>query len=128
MIESSGGYENFLLKELSMQGHKTWQVDPKRIKAFITSEGIKAKSDKIDARMIALFGTQKQRSYSKEVKTHQDDRLQALNKRRSDLIKIIVKEKNRAKHPAQIHCAYLLYEHITFMEGQIKAIEKEGVD
>lgn len=38
---------------MDKEGYKTWLVDPKRIKAFVISEGVKVKTDKIDAKMIA---------------------------------------------------------------------------
>ena len=49
VCESSGGYEKLLIRTLTQNGHSVWLVDPKRIKSFIASDGIKAKTDKMDA-------------------------------------------------------------------------------
>src|SRR5260221_6216909 len=62
-FESTGGYECHLNSELKNTNYLFWQVDPLRIKAFIISEGIRAKTDKIDARMIALFASKRESSY-----------------------------------------------------------------
>lgn len=86
VFETSGGYGHLLLKELPAHGYKIWQVDPKRIKGFIISEGIHAKTDRIDAQMIALFAAQKQSRYEKVILTANEELLRALNKRRTDLV------------------------------------------
>lgn len=49
-----------MLKKFAESDYVVWRVQAKRIRAFIVSEGIKAKTDKIDARMIALLASQKQ--------------------------------------------------------------------
>ena len=124
VYESSGGYEYLLNKELEKKQYKVWQVEPKRIKAFIVSEGINAKTDKIDAQMIALFAAQKQSRYQQRAVSEKEEQLQALTRRRTDLTEIIVKEKNRLNHPQQVHCKQIISKHIAFIEDQIKAIDK----
>ena len=62
VCESSGGYEKLLIGTLSNAGYFVWLIEPKRIKSFIASDGAKAKTDKIDASMIALFAQQKELS------------------------------------------------------------------
>jgi transposase len=124
-FESTGGYECHLFTELKDTGYKLWQVDPKRIKAFIVSEGIKAKTDKIDARMIALFASSRQPNYQPIQLSATEEKLRALNKRRTDLLRLINMESNRLNHPQQIHCNKIIKRHISFMEKQILEIEAE---
>ena len=76
--EATGGYERLLCKSLSNQNYKVWCVQPKRIKAFIESEGIKVKTDKIDAKMIALFASQKSCSYKPIQKSDDNEKLRNL--------------------------------------------------
>ena len=125
VFESSGGYEYLLSKELSNKMYSYWQVEPRRIKAFIISEGVHVKTDKIDAKMIALFAAQKRPKYDKAQPTFNEERICALAKCRADLIQMMVKEKNRKKHPAQIHCRDRISKHIAFIEKEIKEIDKE---
>lgn len=125
VYESTGGYEYLLSKVLKDRGYKQWQVDPKRIRAFIISEGIRAKTDKIDAEMIALFAAQKQCKYSKEQRSDQHDLLVALTKRRASLVKIAAEEKNRLRHPGHVYCKERITNLIALLELEIKAIEKE---
>ena len=86
VCESSGGYEYLMLKKLAESNYKVWRVQAKRIRAFIISEGIKAKTDKIDARMIALFASQKQCKYQSANYSESEERLRALVKCRIDLV------------------------------------------
>ncbi len=125
VFESSGGYGYFLSKELLANGYKTWQVDPSRIKAFIASEGVHAKTDKIDAKMIALFASQKELKYEKNEPTEIEECLRALVKRRQNLVQMIIIENNRVKHPAQIFCKDRINNHIIFMKDEIYYIEEE---
>ena len=125
VCESSGGYESLLLREAASQEIKTWQIDPKRIKAFIASEGILAKTDLIDAKMIALFASQKQRRYepSKEA-SYEHKRLRAWIKRKNDLIDMIANEKKRLKLPDQDQCKKHIQDTIIFLDKQKCDVEK----
>lgn len=121
--EVSGGYEHFMIQQLTKVGYKVWNVPANRIRAFIISEGIKAKTDKIDARMIAVFASYKKPAYLQN--HHHDKQLSALFKCRSDLTKSMMQENNRLLHPQQNFCQKFISAHISFMKEQIKLIEKE---
>ena len=125
VCESTGGYEDLMLKILRKAGHKVWQVEPNRIKSFIRSKGKKVKTDTIDAQMIALFAAQEKSEYDhveygKNVKFIHD-----LVKRRQDLIAMIVTETQRLKHPSQVTCKPEIKEHIVFMNRQLDNINKQ---
>jgi transposase len=55
-MEASGGYERSWARLLQDAGLEVWIVDPKRVRRFAQSAGQLAKTDRIDARMIAWFG------------------------------------------------------------------------
>ena len=40
VCEATGGYEKLMINTLKEDGYRTWVVEPKRIKAFVVSEGI----------------------------------------------------------------------------------------
>jgi transposase len=126
VCESSGGYEFLLLEIARKNSSKVWQVEPKRIRAFIVSEGIKAKTDKIDARMIALFASKKEPAYSPIEQSKEEAELKALSMRRADLQQIIVMEKNRLKHPQQEYSKESISKHIDFMELEVEEIDKKA--
>ncbi len=56
VMEASGGYERSWTRLLQDGGLEVWIVDPKRVRRFAQSAGQLAKTDRIDARMIAWFG------------------------------------------------------------------------
>jgi transposase len=56
VLEASGGYERSWARLLQDAGLEVWIVDPKRVRRFAQSAGQLAKTDRIDARMIAWFG------------------------------------------------------------------------
>jgi transposase len=125
VCEATGGYEKLMLRTLKSAGYKTWMVEPKRIKAFIASEGIKSKTDKGDAKMIALFASQKNCSYKSIERSEDENYLNELCKRRTDLKKNIVCEKLRLEHEQNPFCKKLIEKHIRYMKKQVEAIEKE---
>lgn len=55
ICEASGGYERLLLSTLQRRGSKVSLVCASRVRQFARSAGILAKTDKIDARVLAAF-------------------------------------------------------------------------
>jgi len=125
VCEATGGYEALMLRTLKSAGYKTWMVEPKRIKSFIASEGKRAKTDKGDAKMIALFASQKERSYEDVERSVAATFLHELCKRKADLKKNIVVEKLRLEHQQIPFCKKQIAHHIVYMEKQVAAIEQE---
>lgn len=125
VCEATGGYEILMLTTLKSAGYKTWMVEPKRIKSFIASEGKKSKTDKGDAKMIALFASQKTCNYECIERSEDEHDLNELCKRRADLKKNIVAEKLRLEHRQTAFCKKQINAHIKYMEKQVASIDKE---
>ena len=56
VMEASGGYERTAHQELVAQGVLAAIVNPKRVRDFARGMGLEAKTDRIDARLIARYG------------------------------------------------------------------------
>jgi len=56
IFEASGGYERALQQTLAQAGLKHACVQPARVKAFLNAGGHHAKTDRLDAKALALFG------------------------------------------------------------------------
>jgi len=126
VCEASGGYESLMLGILKKEQYKVWRVQPYRIRAFITSEGIKAKTDRIDARMIALFASQKDRGYQTVECSQDEECMRALTQLRTDCVKAITRENNKVQHPQQhIVCKKIIEKNISFFQKQLREIEKQ---
>lgn len=56
VMEASGGYERLPHRQLVAQGVVTAIVNPKRVRDFAKAVGIEAKTDRVDAKVIAKYG------------------------------------------------------------------------
>src|SRR5579872_5693254 len=117
VCEASGGYETLLVRTLSKADYAVWLIEPKRIKAFIASEGIKAKTDKIDSFMIASFAQQKELPEQTRVKVPKANAelLKALVQRKGTLTAIAAQEKTRLHQSLAIFCKEDIQKHIEFL-------------
>jgi transposase len=94
VVESTGGYERTLVTKLAEAGLPVVVVNPRRVRRFGQGMGILAKTDAIDARLLALFGE----NAEPEVRPILQGRarlLADLVARRRQLVSMIVAEKSR---------------------------------
>jgi len=56
VVEATGGYEIAVASALAAAGLPVVVVNPKRVRDFAKAQGVLAKSDRLDARVLALFG------------------------------------------------------------------------
>jgi len=123
VVEASGGYEAGLVSELVSRGQAVAMVNPTRVRAFARAEGVLAKTDKIDAQVIARFGA----TMKPQVTARRDEAQVALTEqvtRRRQLILILTGEKNRlqtASPTIQAHIA----RHITWLQTEIETLEQQ---
>jgi transposase len=57
VCEASGGYETLVATTLAAHGCRVSVVNPRQVRDFAKASGILAKTDAIDARVIARFGS-----------------------------------------------------------------------
>ncbi len=123
VFEATGGYERTLMQTLIERRIAYACVSPDRVRAFARSEGIKAKTDPIDAKMLLGFAEQKQLDPSTPPDP-QRARLMALLDRRSHLSSIHAQEKNRRQNSdPKIH--EWIDQSLDFIEGQIDLIDQQ---
>ena len=123
VFEATGGYERTLMQTLIDHRIAYALVGPDRVRAFAKSEGVKAKTDRIDAKMLLRFAEQKQLDQSNPP-DRQRARLVALLDRRSHLSSMHAQEKNRRQNStAQIH--EWIDQSIDFIEWQIEQIDQQ---
>jgi transposase len=103
VVESTGGYERALVAKLAEAGLPVVVVNPRRVRSFGEGMGFLAKTDAIDAHLLALFGEKAQPPIRPILQG--TDRLRAdLVARRRQLVSMIVAEKSRrdtASRPVQ---------------------------
>ena len=123
VCEASGGFE-CLLKQIARQkGYRFWVANPKRIKAFIESEGQRAKTDRLDAHMIARFGATHEPPRHHD--TPQNEELRQLVIRRSQVKDMIGDEQRRLNHPQVKVCADAIKRHILFIKQELTDVKHQ---
>jgi transposase len=94
VVESTGGYERTLVTKLAEAGLPVVVVNPRRVRSFGQGMGILAKTDAIDARLLALFG-EKAEPEVRPILQGRARLLADLVARRRQLVSMIVAEKSR---------------------------------
>jgi len=123
VVEASGGYEAAVVSELVEGGQEVALVNPTRVRAFARAEGILAKTDKIDAGVIARFGaTMKPKARARRKKEQVELNEQVT--RRRQLVLILTAEKNRLQTASAAMQAHIT-SHITWLQAEIEALEQQ---
>lgn len=123
VLEATGGYETAAAVAFSEAGLPFAIVFPRRVRHFALGLGMNAKTDDIDARMIAYYGRmvgiKPVPLKSKELRE-----LESLTTRRSQLIEMRLAEQNRLD-TAYPSAQKNIRHHIHYLERQIKDTETE---
>lgn len=120
MREASEGYEGFFLQESLTRSFSISVVNAKRVRDFAKSMGRLAKTDKIDAKTIALFCiTVRPTLYESGMQHH----CKELVKRRRQLIDQIKKEKQHLEKASLFTIIQDIKDNLVVLEKRVKAIE-----
>ncbi|MBE7436755.1 MAG: IS110 family transposase [Anaerolineales bacterium] len=96
VVEATGGYQRAVVAGLFRKGLAVAVVNPSRVRQFARACGLLAKTDKLDAQILAVFGERvKPRLY--EGKDEKERELSGLLVRRRQLEEMIKAEKNRLR-------------------------------
>lgn len=94
VLEATGGLEKAAVCALAVAGLPAVVVNPRQVRDFAKAKGILAKTDKIDAGVIAQFG-EAIRPEIRPLKTEEAQKLDALLSRRRQILQMLTAEKNR---------------------------------
>ena len=94
VVEATGGYEAQLVEEVSHAALPVSRVNPLRVRRFAQGMNWLAKTDKIDAKVLALFG-EKARPRRVALPSTAEKRLSVLLKRRKQVLDMLSAEQNR---------------------------------
>lgn len=126
VVESTGGYERRLVAKLAEAELPVVVVNPRRVRSFGEGMGMLAKTDAIDAHLLALFG-EKVQPPIRPILQGRDRLLADLVARRRQLVGMIVAEKSRrdtASEPVRRLMEPLLrhlQRHLETLERRIEA-------
>jgi transposase len=123
VLESTGGYERLATSSFVEARLPVVIVNPRQVRDFAKSAGILAKTDAIDARVIARFAAAVKPDI-RQLKDHETSELTALVKRRRQIIDMIVAESNRLKL-ANKRNKKDIKDHIRWLEKRLDKIETD---
>jgi len=98
ICEATGGYEHTLLvlaDELELPVHR---AEGRRVRLFAQAHGLRAKTDPLDAAIIARYARQADCSMLYSVPGAEQQRLSVLVTRREELLQMKLAEQNRLEH------------------------------
>ncbi len=123
VVEATGGYETAVASALSAAGLPVVVVNPKQVRDFAKAMGILAKNDRIDARVLALFG-QRIRPQLRPLPGAEQRELAELLDRRSQLVLMRAQERARLATALPVAKASLV-EHIHWLDERLRQLDIE---
>jgi transposase len=123
VLEATGGYEAALVAALATAGLPVVVANPRQVRDFAKATGQLAKTDALDAQVLALFA-ERVRPTPRPLPDDAVQALDALLTRRRQLLGMLTAERNRlslARPPVRRD----LQQHIRFLERRIREADDE---
>jgi transposase len=123
ILEATGGLETLVASALAAAGIAAAIVNPRQVRDFARATGRLAKTDRLDAEVLARFG-EAVRPEARPLADEQAQALEALVTRRRQLVEMLTAEKNRrARAPKVLHRS--IDEHIRWLEKRLSVFDDE---
>jgi len=124
VIEATGGYESQLAAELVTAKLNVAVVNPFQVRSYAKALGILAKTDAIDAKVLARFA-QDVKPQPRPLPDEQELELKALIMRRRQLVEMLVAEKNRFHRSSSTQVKQSLQRMLNTIQQQIDQLDKQ---
>ena len=122
VFEATGVYDLALREVLCQAGIRFARINPARARDFARASGLIAKTDPIDARMLAAFARAMQPA-TERATTPARNALARLAKRRDQLVLMRAQEKNRRSEAEDLAMAERIGRLIEVLDDEIAEIE-----
>ena len=123
VLEATGGYEQAVAAGLAGAGRAVVVANPRQVRDFARATGQLAKTDAIDAAVLALFA-ERVRPEPRPLPDEARQSLEALVTRRRQLIEMLLAEQNRLTH-ARRTIRRSLTDHIRWLERQLGGVDRD---
>lgn len=123
VLEATGGLEVSVVSALFEAQLPVAVVNPRQVRDFAKASGRLAKTDQLDAALLAHFG-EALKPTVRPLPNEQQRQLDGLIGRRRQLVEILVAERNRHTL-AQPQAQASLERHITWLETELSDIEQQ---
>ena len=123
VLEATGRLESAAVSAMAVAGIPLAIVNPRQVRDFARSTGKLAKTDKLDAQMLARFADAV-RPEPRPLPDETQQRIEALLVRRRQLLGMVTAERNRRRRAPALTRAEI-DEHLAWLQVRIDAIEDE---
>jgi transposase len=124
VLEASGGYERLAAAVLTHAGLQVAVVNPRQVRSFAIAAGVLAKTDSVDARVLAHFGAVL-RPMARPIPDAQQQLLDELLGRRRQLVGMLVMEKNRLAQARDRRVRRDIKSLVQILEKRIRGCDGE---
>lgn len=123
VLEATGGYEALAARALQEAGLSVAVVNPNAVRQFARATGKLAKTDPLDARVLAHFA-EAIRPVPRPLPDAQTEELSQLVARRRQLVEMLVAERNRLRQTSGL-AHQDVTATITFLEGRLARLDEQ---
>jgi transposase len=124
VMEATGKLQTSATAALACAGLRVAVVNPRQVRDFARAMGRLAKTDRIDAEVIACFGAAI-RPRTKVLENRETRRLSELIARRRQLGEMLVAEQNRHSRTEDVSLRRSIIRHTTWLKKQLTALDAE---
>lgn len=125
VCEATGGYERHVLEACAALGIPCHRAHGSRVRFFARYPGISAKTDGIDARLLALYGLRSERLRLYAPPSAEEQALKDLKARRDEIQAMMIAEGNRLEHARHASVVKSLKQHLAALKKAFDGLEKE---
>ena len=124
VLEATGGFEVAVAAALAGAGLRLAVVNPRQIRAFARAIGRLAKTDRLDAEVIALFA-ERVRPEARAIPNAQVRALADLVARRRQIIDMITAKFNRQRKTHDRRLQSSLERHLAWLQQELSGIDRD---
>ena len=124
VVEATGGYERALVTALVEAGYRTAVVNPRQVRDFAKALGVLAKTDRIDALVLAQFGRQVEPRLLEADPAERAELMQLVSRRRQ-LIDLRTMESNRLEHATARAAERSIRHVLKLLDREVEQLEAE---
>ena len=124
VFEATGAYDEPLRHALAAADVAFARVNPIQARSFAKAAGFLAKTDQVDARMLAALGSAL-RPRPAEAASEARERLGRLHKRRDQLVASRKQERTRRRETSDPELLAGLDRHLSFLDAEIATLEAQ---
>ena len=127
IVEASGGLEHLLVSYLATAGLPVIVINPRQVRDFARATGQLAKTDRLDAFVLARLGAALQPAV-RQLKSAETQELEALVTRRAQLVEMLTAERLRLQQAQQQRRQSIIADvkaHISWLKKRLNQCEHD---